>query len=98
MSRECADVRDPWAAVRTRPLEHFEMTILGRHVTDLRVPRAAIGRRRPPAPNNMMLHRGGGGLGLTLCPFLVPCTKCIQNVNVNVKVGTRSMSSAMAGH
>ena len=32
----------------------------------------------------MMLHRGGGGLGLTLCPFLVPCTKCIQNVNVNV--------------
>ena len=41
-----------------------------------------FGRRRPPAPNNMMLHRGGGGLGLTLCPFLVPCTKCIQNVNV----------------
>ena len=41
-------------------------------------------RRRPPAPNNMMLHRGSGGLGLTLCPFLVPCTKCIQNVNVNV--------------
>ena len=31
-----------------------------------------------------MLHRGSGGLGLTLCPFLVPCTKCIQNVNVNV--------------
>jgi hypothetical protein len=32
-----------------------------------------------------MLHRGGGGLGLTLCPYLVLSAKYILNVNVNVK-------------
>ena len=55
------------------------------------------GRRRPPAPNNMMLHRGSGGLGLTLCPFLVPCTKCIQNVNVNALLLILLDDSRVAG-